>query len=344
MKQDISNQVFLSILIPSYNRPAELSRVLHSIDINKDYSIEIVVCEDNAPKRAEVRVIVEEYAKTSSYTVVYVENEENYGFDKNLRQCILNAHGEWCMYMGDDDLFVSDTMNQYIEYLKSHDDLGYVLRSYKANHADGSIEEYHYYSENREFMAGLETYVELFRKSVFISGFCFKREWSLDCFTDELDGVLLYQLYILAEICLKHPAGYYNIPIVQSIDGGTPYFGSSDAEKDLYTPGTITIDNSINFLKGWLKTTRYIDKRHGLESTKMVVMDLSKYSYPILWYQRKAGRKHFNEYHRRLCEEIGLNCSIYYYIYYIGLWIFGTTFCDKLIRLLKKMMGTTPRL
>ena len=44
-----------SICIPSYNRPAEIRRLLDSIDTMYVDGIEIVICEDKAPKRLEVR-------------------------------------------------------------------------------------------------------------------------------------------------------------------------------------------------------------------------------------------------------------------------------------------------
>ena len=68
-----------SICIPSYNRPAEIRRLLDSIDTMYVDGIEIVICEDKAPKRLEVRKQVEDFKSQSKYDVVYVENEENCG-------------------------------------------------------------------------------------------------------------------------------------------------------------------------------------------------------------------------------------------------------------------------
>ena len=48
---------FLSICIPSYNRPNELCNLLASIDCNPT-DVEVVICEDLAPKRADVRAVV----------------------------------------------------------------------------------------------------------------------------------------------------------------------------------------------------------------------------------------------------------------------------------------------
>ncbi len=339
----MNSKPLLSICIPSYNRPEEIYRLLKSIDVTDENRIEIVICEDYAPRRNEVREKVETFRNETGYSIKYVENAVNQGYDKNLRECIRSAQGKWIMYMGDDDLFVPETLNDYLDFLGEHEELGYVLRSYRALHADGSIENFKYFSDTCFFEAGYEAYVTLFRKSVFISGFTFKREYTLENMTDRFDGSLLYQLYIMAEICMKYPSAYYGIPITQSIDGGIPYFGSSDAEKDLYTPGTVTIDNSINFMKNFFVITEYMDEKYHITSTEYVKKDISKYAYPILSIQRKRGRKEFSGYHRRL-KELGIACTIYYYIYYVLLILFNEKLCDKGIRLIKKIVGKTPKL
>ena len=51
------NSPFLSICIPSFNRPRQLGELLASIDCSPT-DIEIVICEDLAPKRLAVRAIV----------------------------------------------------------------------------------------------------------------------------------------------------------------------------------------------------------------------------------------------------------------------------------------------
>lgn len=339
----MDEEVLLSICIPSYNRPDEIYRLLQSIDIEEDEKVQVVICEDNAPKRKEVREKVYKFKEQSRYSITYIENTANLGYDKNLRECIKNAKGKWVMFMGDDDMIVSMSMNGYLNFLKENDHLGYVLRSYQTLHSNGSVEQFKYYEDTCFFSPGMETYVELFRKSVFISGFTFRREYALENMTDRFDGSLLYQLYILAEICMKYPAAYYGIPITQSIDGGYPYFGASEAEKDLYTPGYATVDNSVNFMKNFFNITNFMDEKYNIHSTEYVKRDISKYAYPVLSIQRKRGRKEFAAYHGRL-KELGLANTFYYYVYYWGLYLFGENMCDKIIRNIKRILGKTPEL
>ncbi len=219
----------LSICIPSYNRPQELLRLLHSIDSKRGDQIEIVIAEDYAPKRAEVCDCVDEYKRNTAYRVKYIENEANLGYDHNIRRVADMATGEWVMFMGDDDLYIPGNLDRFIDFLLKHKDLGYVLRRYMVNYADGRTEEYRYDNKDVFLQAGTDSYVEFFRRSVFISGFTFQK----DCFADygctDYDGTLLFQLYIEAYVCLKYPSAYCDIPITQSIEGGIPYFGNSDS-------------------------------------------------------------------------------------------------------------------
>lgn len=96
--------MYLSICIPSYNRPQELRRLLDSVD-SAQYAdeIEIVIQEDHAPLRDEVRKQVEQYQAHARFQVVYHENETNCGYDKNLRTVAERARGSmsfiWEMMM-----------------------------------------------------------------------------------------------------------------------------------------------------------------------------------------------------------------------------------------------------
>jgi len=89
----------LSICIPSYNRPQQLSVLLRSVDCDAAV-VEIVICEDCSPKQEEVRAVVREFVKESPYCVSYHENELNYGYDANLRKLIDFAKGQFVLFMG----------------------------------------------------------------------------------------------------------------------------------------------------------------------------------------------------------------------------------------------------
>jgi abequosyltransferase len=338
--------MLLSICIPSYNRPEQLSLLLKSIDA-KPKDIEIVVGEDVAPKRLNVRREVERFRRDCIYPVHYYENDQNLGYDKNLRRLIEQAHGEFVLFMGDDDLFVPKKLDLYINFLRKNDDVGYVLRSYYGQHIDGTLEQFNYLPATRRFAPGVETCVFLFKRSVSIAGVTFKRDRALDYATDRFDGTLLYQLYLVAEIALHDPTIYCDIPVgvaAQSFRDDNPQFGAALAEQGKFQPGKVTAQNSVNFTKGFFVISKFIDEKYGLDTTTPIRRDLSKYSYPFLSIQRKRGRREFLKYVIQLARETRLNQTWHYYFYSAVLWLFGEWFCDLGIMKLKRLLGHTPRL
>lgn len=339
----MTSKKFISICIPSYNRPKELVRLLRSIDIQENEEVEIVICEDKSLKREETRKEVSTFKEKTEYTVVYKENETNLGYDRILQELIRSASGEWIIFMGDDDEFVPGALDKLITFLKKHDDIGYVLRSYYLIHEDGKRESFRYYNGTRFFEPGMETYVSLFRKSVFVSGFTIRRKYIHPFLTSRFDGTLLFQLYLVAEVALRHRCAYFDEPLTIQYEGGYPSFGNSDVEKELYVPGPATVENSINFLKGFSKIAEFIDKEHNFNTATVIRKDMSKYSYPILSIQRNKGLRVFFEYVGKL-NKLGFNVTAYYYLYVLFLTLLGKRICDTGIRMIKNFLGRTPRL
>jgi glycosyltransferase involved in cell wall biosynthesis len=334
----------LSICIPSYNRPSELGNLLASIDCNPA-EVEVVICEDQAPKREEVRAIVTTFVASSVYPIRYHENSTNLGYDGNLRQLVECAHGEFIMFMGDDDLFVPGALDPFIAFLKQHRDKPYVLRSYLTEHPDGRTEYFRYLPKSQVLPAGEATVAWLFKRSVSLCGFTISREKSLPFATTDLDGTLLYQIYLMSQVCLKYDSIYCDIPIthaVQTFRGDKPMFGNAEAERSRFTPGTVSHDNSINFTKAYFEVTEYLDKQHGTNLTQRVRIDLSKYSYPFLSIQRKRGTASFLRYAKRLETEVGFGCTAYFHLYKWALVLFGERICDRLIGVIKLRLGYTP--
>lgn len=335
--------ILISICIPSYNRPTEIRRLLDSIDTTHTDEVEIVICEDKAPKREEVRQQVTDFKSTTKYAVNYIENEVNCGYDKNLRNLIRAAKGHFVMFMGDDDLFVPGAFDVFFDFAKEHSDCGYILRSYRNNYADGSHQDFQYFNGDKVFEPSDESYMTMFDKSVFVSGFTIRRDYSLEFETDRFDASLLYQLYLLAEVCRIHPSAYCHTILTQAIEGGIPYFGSSEAEKGTYTPGTVTVENSINFMRWYTVIIDYMAEKYHTDTNLKVKHNMSKYSYGFLKEQRNKGMKTFTRYCKDL-KKLGFATSIYFYVYYVGLAFFGVRGCDKIIAFVKRIVGHRPKL
>lgn len=109
----------LSIAIPCYNRPEELSLALQTFadQIEKGFSklVEIIVTDDlstdDTPK------IGRAFAKKYPF-IKFKQNKENIGLEKNLIHCTKSCKGEFLWIFGDDD---------YLEFDSSVDEILEVL-------------------------------------------------------------------------------------------------------------------------------------------------------------------------------------------------------------------------
>lgn len=334
----------LSICIPSYNRPAELRRLLESIDCAPE-AVEVVVAEDKSPGRAAIGEAVRAFAAGSRLALRYHENPENLGYDGNIRNLVDLAAGRYVLFMGDDDLFVPQALDRFLDFLRGHGDKKYVLRSYLVVHDGGRVERFQYLPRQADFEPGEASVSWLFKRSVTICGFTIDRDLALAARSADLDGTLLYQIYLMAEVCLAHPSTYCDFPVAQAVQTyrqDKPMFGASAAEKGQYTPGSISADNSINFTKSYFRLTEYLDRKHGTALTRSVLVDLSKYSYPFLSIQRKRGLRPFLAYAKRLDKELNFGVTPYFRVYKWALALFGERFCDGAIVTIKKVFGHTP--
>lgn len=340
-------QKLISICIPTYNRPEELKRTLESIDTTKYDDVNIVISENCSPKQQETRAIVEEYKKHSKYEVHYYENEKNIGYDKNIRALVQRSKGKFSMFFSDDDMFMPGAMDEFVEFVRKHQDCGYILRSYRNYKEDGSYNDFRYYSQDQTFPAGKETAMQMFDKSVFLSGFTIRTEYAQEYVTDALDGSLLYQIYLVLEVCRRYPSVYSTILISKSvpISNNKHYFGECEEEKKLYKTGLTGVEDRLNFAIWYMKIIDYIEAKYKDGFACEFKKYMSKYSYSIV----SCGRgnywdwKTFFEYGKQL-KKVGYGSSIYYYIYFYALLILGKDLCWKTIYFLKKVIGHRPKL
>lgn len=339
-------RLLVSIAVPAYNRPNSLDRLLASIDVFQS-NVEVLICEDNSPARELIRAIVQEKQRDSRLCIRYIENDRNLGFDANLRKLLSCARGQFTLFMGDDDYFLPGMLSLFLDFLDSHGDIGYVLRAYVGQTPEGEFETFKYLSSDKYFEPSPATAAWMFRRSVSLAGFTIASEPARFFATREIDGSLLYQLYVMARTALRQPSYYWGTPFAvahQSFRSNQVMFGTSDAERDRFTPGQISPDMSLEFTRGLFGLSERIDMVEGTDISNFVAQDISRYSYPILAIQRKNGIGRFIHYVQRLKRETPIARTWYFWLYAASLALLGEAICDKTIRTIKRIIGYTPRL
>jgi hypothetical protein len=113
--------------------------------------------------------------------------------------------------------------------------------------------------------------------------------------------------------------------------------------KRTFTENDYYCQNVIGNIVDYQKAKEFIDKKYGLNSKNKILVDMSKYSFSMIATMRNQGIKEFLSYVAAL-KKIGLNCTMYFHIYVIGLLLFGTANCTRLIRWIKVILGKTPSL
>jgi len=332
----------ISVCIPAYNRPEVLPDLLDSI-LSQDFtSFEIVICEDYSPRRNEIAALVKAFQADYPNRIRYFENETNLGYDANLRNLIEKAAGEYCLFMGNDDLMTSGALAAVGAALGRHANVGIILRSYAAFDDDPDINQtFRYFDRELFFPAGSETIVTFFRRSVVISGLVVHRYAARKFATDRFDGTLLYQLHLVANILAEKNGVFLPEILALYRNGGIPDFGNSEKEKGKFVPQEQTPESSLHFMNGMLEIASSIGQSRGRGVYGAILHDIGNYSFPILAIQSRRPLKIFACYSWGLARLGFWRCGMFY-LYFLALLLLGAHRSDVLIRLVKRRLGHTP--
>jgi len=335
----------LSICIPAYNRPSELDQLLLSIVTQEYKDYEIVISEDDSPERAEISKVVQKYKTLyPNIQINYHENKFNQGYDKNNRILIDISKGEYCFFMGNDDLICQGGLESVARILEKYKEVGVIIRSYGSFYEQSSkVNEIFKYTNKEQYLPpGPKSIAYSFRRSVICSGMVYHRELAKKLHTDIFDGTLLYQVYLVTQI-LKTKFVVFNPEVtVLYRCGGIPDFGNALKEQGLFTPKKQTIESSLNFVAGMIKIAKFAGSQNK-EIFKSIMKDIDNYSYPIIAIQSNRNKIQFLNYVFSLVR-LGLGKNIFFYIYVIGILFLGKKIMDKSIKFIKEILGYTPSL
>lgn len=110
-----SENFFISICIPAYQRVHYLKRLLDSIAIQKFRDFEVIISDDS--RDDSVQLLLKDYE--AKFSIHYFNNQPSLGTPVNWNFAINRSKGEWIKLMHDDDWFASaDSLAVFAEHAR----------------------------------------------------------------------------------------------------------------------------------------------------------------------------------------------------------------------------------
>ena len=189
----------ISICIPHYNRIEYLLKSLAFIEKQTYDNVEIVISDDNSSDDTEKEIT--EVKKTYKFPIIYHRNTNNLGYDRNLRQSIELATGDYCFVLGNDDTFYApDDLSYLVSFLKKNNfpDVGFC------NYIEeGNNKLYERAPFTSVFKGNQNIALKYYRSFSFVAGLIYKKAAFEEVNTGKFDGSIYVQIYLAIRIILS---------------------------------------------------------------------------------------------------------------------------------------------
>ena len=333
-----------SICIPAYNRAHHLAALLDSIVAQDCRDFEIVICEDRSREREKISAIVREYQSRYPELLHYSENDENLGYDGNIRNLVHKATGEFCFFMGNDDIMCPGALENVASVISRYSNVGLVLKSYGwFDEAPEKVnQEIRWFNEEKEFAAGPSAIRFAFRRSGVISGYIIHRDSANEAATNKFDSTLYYQMHLTASVLLHRTAVCTPKVLVLCRANEPPDFGHSTKELGKYVPGGYTPQARLNMVSGALSIIRDLKETHGVDVVEDVIHDYANYFYPYIKDQLTLPLREYCELYRGY-GRMGFAKYPLFHLYFVLGYMLGEKRFDALTAVIRRQLGHTPQ-
>lgn len=193
----------VSLCIPQYNRIEYLLKSLQVIEKQLYTNIEIVISDDGSTDDTESHI--QKLQKTYRYPIIYKRNATNCGYDRNYRQCIELAGGEYCFILGNDDTLSEPGAIQFmVDFLQTagRPDIGFC--NYYEEQDPTHV--YRRASTTGVLGTGYEVAMQNYSCFSFVAGLIYKKQTFMQYNTAAYDGSVFAQMYLgclmIAKGCL----------------------------------------------------------------------------------------------------------------------------------------------
>jgi abequosyltransferase len=336
-------RTLFSVCIPAYNRAHHLTPLLESILTQNFHDFEIVICEDKSREREQIAAIVRDFQLRYPEVLRYFENDENLGYDGNIRHLVEKASGKFCFFMGNDDLMCAGALETAASVIRRYPNVGVVLRSYGwfEETPERVNQEVRWFNEEKQFPAGIAAIRFAFRRSGVIAGYIVHRDTANDAATAKFDGTLYYQLHLTARVLLEKTV-VCTPKVLVLCRGGQPEFGSSAKENGKYVPGTYTPQARLNMISGALSIIRDLRETSGIDVVEDVIHDYANYFYPYIKDQLALPLEDFYGLYRGYGRMGFARYPLFHLYFFLG-YLLGEKRFDALTAVIRKKLGHTPQ-
>ncbi len=340
----MSNSHLFSVCVPAYNRSRYLRPLLDSV-LSQDFTdFEIVICEDASPERDQIAAVVHEYQEKHRNVIAYHENKINLGYDGNIRNLVEKASGQFCFFMGNDDLMCPGALAEVARLIRSRENIGMVLKSYAwfDSTPDNAVQTVRYFGEEREFKAGKQAIHTCFRRSGVIAGYIINRDSAHAAATTKFDGSLFYQMHLTASVLITMNAVFTPKVLVLCRNGEPPEFGNSGSERGKYVPGSFTAEARLNMVAGVLSIIRDIKETRGIDVVEEVMCDYANYFYSCIRDQLNLPVREYWRLYRNF-SRMGFNKYPMFHLYCLVAFVLGERRFDWMVKRTQQLLGRSPR-
>ena len=108
----------ISVVIPVYNRPKELSRALSSLSKQTCNEFEVVVCDDGSDE--DIVSVVEQFKQKLDIKYIRIENSGGPARPRNI--AIMASKYDWISFLDSDDWCSDDKISEIIHAIESNPD------------------------------------------------------------------------------------------------------------------------------------------------------------------------------------------------------------------------------
>jgi len=333
-----------SICIPAYNRPHYLGPLLDSILAQNFRDFEIVICEDNSSERDRIAAVVGEYRSRYPGILHYFENEENLGYDGNVRNLVQKASGEFCFFMGNDDIMCPGALENAASVIRRYPNVGLVLKSYAwFNGTPENVnQEIRWFNEEKEFPPGSSAIRFAFRRSGVLSGYIVHRDAANQAATSKFDGTLFYQMHLTASVLITKSAVCTPKVLILCRENEPPDFGHSAKEAGKYVPGKYTAQARLNMVRGALSIICDLKETHNIDVVEDVVHDYANYFYPYIKDQLALPLRDYYKLYRAY-GRMGFARYPLFHLYFLLGYVLGEKRFDSLTRVIRSGLGRSPQ-